>query len=160
MDSLIKLYLERAENELDLAKIIFELTESKNIQEETFHVNKVQSFYSAVITHSYYCIFYSAKAYLLKNSIKTEPPEEHRKTFEEFRILTEKGILDVELLKLYEQVFIRADTLLSIFQTEKNKRGHYTYQKLSQANHDPAKESLDNSKLFFRNIFNLCKEIQ
>ena len=82
MDSNIKLLLERAENELDLAKVIFTTTEDKSIQTEVFHLNKIQTFYSSVISHSYYCIFYSAKAYLLMKGIKTEAPEVHKKTFE------------------------------------------------------------------------------
>src|SRR3989344_4146696 len=84
MDSNIKLLLERAENELDLAKVIFTTTENKNIQTEVFHLNKVQTFYSSVISHSYYCIFYSAKTYLLTKGIRTEAPEVHKKKRGEF----------------------------------------------------------------------------
>ena len=51
MDSNIKLLLERAENELDLAKVIFTTTEDKSIQTEVFHLNKIQTFYSSVISH-------------------------------------------------------------------------------------------------------------
>jgi len=79
MDSNIKLLLERAENELDLAKVIFTTTEDKSIQTGVFHLSKIQTFYSSVISHSYYCIFYSAKAYLLMKGIKTEAPEVHKK---------------------------------------------------------------------------------
>ena len=77
------------------------------------------TFYSAVISHAYYCIFYSAKAYLLKKGIKINAPEEHRKTYEAFKELTDKGELDVELLKLYEKMLVKADTLLGIFRIEK-----------------------------------------
>jgi uncharacterized protein (UPF0332 family) len=124
------LYLERAENELELAKIIFKLTNEKKIQEDVFLVKHPLTFFSGVISHSYYCIFYTAKAYLIKKGIKTKPPEEHKKTFEEFKKLVEVGIIDVELLKIYEQVMVRADTLLQIFQMEKKKRGNFTYQKI------------------------------
>lgn len=159
MDSNIKLYLERSENEIELAKIVFTLTRDKTIQANVFHIDKVLSFYSAVITHAYFSIFYGAKAYLLKKGITTKPPEEHKKTFEEFKKLTEQGVLDVELLKLYERVLIRADTLLEIFKNEKRKRGIFTYQELPQANFAPASESLDNAKLFFKHIYSLCDSV-
>jgi hypothetical protein len=38
---------------------------------------------------------------------------------------------------------------------EQKKRESFTYQKIAQANKDPAKNSLDNARIFFRNIFNL-----
>lgn len=153
-----KLYLERAENELELAKIIFALTTDKELQEKIFHVDKVQSFYSGVISHSYYCIFYSAKAYLLERGVSTKAPEAHRKTFEGFKTFVDKGVIDAELLKLYRKAMVKADALLGIFKTEKKKRGQFTYQRLAQANRHPAEESLENARFFFRHIFNICKE--
>ncbi len=152
-----KLYLERSENELELAKIIFEITVKKDIQNRVFAIDKPLTFYSSVISHSYYCIFYAAKAYLLKKGIKTKPPEEHRKTFDEFKVLVEKGIIDVALLKIYQKIIVKADTLLGIFQFEKGKRGRFTYRQLPQANKEPAKESLENAKTFFKYIFDLCE---
>ncbi len=149
------LYLDRAENELELAKVIFRLTEEKDLQRDVFHVDHPLSFFSAVISHSYYCIFYAAKAYLLKKGIITSPPEEHRKTYEEFGRLAEDGAIDVELLKIYQNALIRADSLLGIFSTEKAKRGRFTYRQLSQANREPAKESLENAKSFFRHMYNI-----
>jgi len=152
MDLNYKLYFNRADNELKLANIIFQVSDNKKMQEETFNVGRPETYFSSVITHSYYCIFYSAKAYLLKKEIKTKAPEEHKKTFQEFKKLVEQGVIDVELLKIYEKVMIRADTLLSIFSKEKSKRGKFTYHKLSQVNHEPAKESLERADLFFKNI--------
>lgn len=156
MDSEVKLLLERAENELDLAKVIFMLTENKNIQSEIFHLDKTQTFYSSVISHSYYCIFYSAKAYLLMKGIKTDAPEVHKKTFEAFKKFVNKGIISKELLKLYEEVLIKAETLLGIFKSEKRKRGEFTYQRIAQANKEPANQSLGNAKIFFSNIYRIC----
>jgi hypothetical protein len=46
----------------------------------------------------------------------------------------------------------RAEELLGIFSKEKKKRGTFTYQKLPQANKEPAKESLDNVLFFFKNV--------
>ena len=68
----------------------------------------------------------------------------------------EKGVMDVDLFKLYEKVMFKADTLLNIFKVEKKKRGQFTYQKLPQANKDPADESLENAKLFFKNMYGAC----
>ena len=158
MDSNIKLLLERAENELDLAKVIFTITEDRKIQTEIFHLDKFQTSYSSVISHSYYCIFYSAKAYLLMKGIKTNAPEVHKKTFELFKKFVENRIISEELLKIYEDVFIKAETLLGIFKTEKKKRGEFTYQRLAQANREPTNQSLDNAKIFFSNIFRICSK--
>ncbi len=127
------------------------------MQEEVFHAKTTHTFYSAVISHAYYAIFYSAQAYLLMKGTKTRPPEEHRKVFEAFKGLVDKGIVDVELLRLYEEVLVRADTLLSILETERKKRGEFTYQQIAQANLAPARESLEHARLFFRHIYQLCE---
>ena len=153
----LTLYLERAENELELAKIVFKITDEKSIQENVFFIKRPLTFFTAVISHSYYCIFYAAKAYLASKDIKTEFPEEHRKTFKEFKKLVDAGVIDVELLRLYKQVMVRADTLLQVFKMEKKKRGDFTYQKIPQANKEPAETSLKHSQTFFKHIYNLLK---
>ena len=158
MDFNYRLYLERATNELKLAGIIFQVSNDKNLQLNIFKISEPNTYFSSVISHSYFCIFYSAKAYLLDKGIKTKPPQEHKKTFEEFKIFVERGVLDVELLRLYEKVLVKADMLLGIFDKEKNKRGKFTYKKLAQANYEPAKESMENAKMFFRHIYNLIIE--
>ena len=142
-------------NELNLARMIMKLSIDKNIQYDVFGIEE-DTYFSSVISHAYYSIFYCVKAYLLTKKIKTEPPEEHKKTFEEFKNFVEKGIIDIELFKIYEEMLIKADTLLHIFKYEKSKRGKFTYRKLSQANLDPAQESLDNAKNFFKHINVLC----
>lgn len=53
---------------------------------------------------------------------------------------------------------IRAEELLGIFSIEKRKRGEFTYQKLPQANKEPAEESLDNASSFFKNINNVLRK--
>jgi uncharacterized protein (UPF0332 family) len=159
MDSSYNLYLERANNELKLAEIIFGLSKDTKIQSEVFKMAEPETYYSAVISHAYYCIFYSAKAYLFRNGIRTYAPEEHEKTYQEFKKLVEKGFLKIELLKIYEDIIIKAETLLGIFKYEKSKRGEFTYQKLPQANLEPAKESFDNAVLFFKTINKILKEI-
>ena len=157
MDLNISLYLQRSENEIDLANVVYIVTNDKKLQKEVFHLEKVQTFYSGVITHSYYSIFYAAKAYLLSKGIKTSPPSEHKKTFEHFRNLARRGVIRNDLLKIYEQEYIKAETLLKIFKSEKGKRGHFTYQRIAQANKEPAEVSMKNAGIFFKYINKLCE---
>ena len=148
-----ELYLQRAENEMIAAQILFDISINPTLQKEEFKLEKEFTFYNAVISHSYYCIFYSAKAILIKKGIKTDAPEVHKKTLVEFEknfVIT--GELDVELLRIYKKIIVRAEDLLGIFSKERIKRGAFTYQKLPQANKDPTKESFDNASLFFKNI--------
>lgn len=153
MDSDYKelLYLERAKNELDLARAIFKLSTNSKLKLE-LELKEDATFYSNVIGNSYYCVFYGAKALLYSKNIITEPPEEHKKTLDEFEKLTLSGEIDAELLTIYKSIVVKADELLGIFKKEKSKRGTFTYKKLPQANQEPAKESLDNAEKFFKNI--------
>ncbi len=152
MDSLIKLYLERSENELELANAIFEISNNEKLKLETFKIKRDMTFYSAVISHCYYSIFYSAKAYLLKNNIKTKAPEEHKKVFLKFKKFVESGKLDVELLTIYKIILVKEESLLGIFRMEKKKRAEYTYKRLPQSNKEPAKMSINNAEKFFKHI--------
>ncbi len=156
MDSESRLFLDRATNELNLARIIVQLSMNKKLQAEMFNVSKADTYYSAAISHAYYCIFYSAKAYILTKRIKTRAPEEHKKVFEAFKGLVEKGVIDVELLRIYKEMLVKAETLLGIFFEEKSKRGKFTYKRLAQANKEPAMESVERATTFFKHIFNLC----
>jgi uncharacterized protein (UPF0332 family) len=147
-----KLYLQRAENEIALAKAAFRISGDGRLKGE-LELKPDVTFYSNVISACYYCVFYSAKAFLLKEGIKTQAPEEHRKTYEEFEKLVLKGVVDVQLLKIYRTMAVRADELLGIFMAEKKKRGHFTYERLPQANMAPAEESIGNAEKFFRNAY-------
>ncbi|MBS3099129.1 HEPN domain-containing protein [Candidatus Pacearchaeota archaeon] len=151
MDLNYNLYLERANNEIKFADIALIVSNNKELQVNVFKIEQPETYYSSVISHAYYCIFYSAKAYLAKKGIKTEAPEEHKKTYEEFRRLVFQSIVDKELLKIYDDIIVKADT------TEKKKRGEFTYQKLSQANLEPANKSLENAKTFLKHIRKLCE---
>ena len=157
MDFEHKIYLARAENELNLSMMVQRISNDKKMQVEIFGM-KEDTYYSAVISHDYYSIFYAAKAYLLLKGIKTSAPEEHKKTLDEFSKLADKGVIDIELLKIYQNLFMKADTLLHIFELEKGKRGKFTYRRIPQANQDPAIESIKNAKIFFNTIFRLCKD--
>ncbi len=158
MDFEYKIYLTRAQNELNLSMMVQRISDDKKLQIEIFGM-KEDTYYSAVISHAYYSIFYAAKAYLLLKGIKTQAPEEHRKTFDEFSKLVDKGIVDMELLKIYQNMMMKADTLLHIFELEKGKRGTFTYRRIPQANQEPAQESIKNATVFFNNIYRLCEDI-
>ena len=157
MDFSHDIYLSRAENELNLARIVQRVSDNKKMQVEIFGF-KEGTYYSAVISHAYYSIFYAAKAYLLLKGIKVHAPEEHRKAFDEFKKFVNKGIVDAEFLEIYQKMLIKADTLLHIFEIEKGKRGRFTYRKIPQANQEPAKESIKNAEIFFNNIYRLCEK--
>lgn len=157
MDSMVEIYLNRANNEILLAQSVKRLSENLE-DKQNFNLPSDITFYSSVISHSYYSIFYSAKAILLTKNIKTTSPEVHKKTFDKFKgTFVDTGILDVNLLTIYKKMIIRADKLLQIFKDEKWKRGHFTYETIPQANKDPADESLDHARTFFNNIKKVVK---
>ena len=68
------LYLQRAKNELDLAKAIFKLSTNNKLKTE-FELKEDSTFFSNAISNAYYCIFYSAKAFLFTKGIITEMPD-------------------------------------------------------------------------------------
>ena len=89
---------------------------------------------------------------MYKKGVTTKYPEEHRKTYEEFKKFVDEGVIDIELLYIYKSMLIKAEELLGIFKREKSKRREFTYQKLPQANILPAKESLKNAETFSRTL--------
>ncbi|MBU1199821.1 MAG: HEPN domain-containing protein [Nanoarchaeota archaeon] len=158
MGSLTEIYVDRANNEIMVAESLKRLSE-KEEDKVNFDLPDDISFYSSVISHSYYAIFYAAKALLLIKGIETKAPEVHKKTFEEFKQkFVDTKELDVSLLKIYKKMMVRADELLEIFKDEKWKRGHFTYQTIPQANKEPAEDSLKNAKFFVSNIMRVIKE--
>lgn len=151
MDSESKLYLERAENELLLAKTNFDIS-IKNQLKGILGIPKEKTFFNDVISQAYYAIFYSAKAYLTNRGIKTSPPEEHKKTYGEFKKLVYSNKLRDQLLEIYEKETEKAEVLLKIFFSEKRKRGIFTYNVKSEANIPSAMESIENAKTFISSI--------
>ena len=145
------LYLDRAKNELDLAKVIYKVSTETKFKLD-LELKEDSTFFSNVISNSYYCIFYSAKAFLYAKGIVTYMPDEHRKTLNEFEKLAMSGQIDSELLRIYKDIVVKAEELLGIFAKEKSKRGKFTYRMLPQANLKPAKESLANAEKFYKNI--------
>ncbi len=151
-DSTVNLFVKRAENEIVIAEKLKEMSDDDEAK-RLMRIQREMTFYSAVISHSYYAIFYSAKAILMAKGIKTSAPEIHKKTIEEFeKSLVKTGILDVKLLEIYKTMAVRADGLLQIFKDERWKRGNFTYNTIPQANKEPAEDSLKNAKFFVSNI--------
>lgn len=157
MGSTVDIYLQRADNEILAAQSLKRLSEHPE-DKTRFNLPAETTFYSGVISHAYYAIFYSAKALLLTKNIKTSAPEVHRKTFEQFKNkCVDTGILDVKLLTIYSRMIVRADDLLKIFMVEKKKRGRYTYETIPQANKAPADDSLKNARFFVSHVMKTVK---
>lgn len=149
MDSKVELYLKRARTEMNIAILLLGSSENKILH--TFGIPEEETFYSGVISHCYYSIFYSAKAMLLTKCIETKSPDIHKRTFDAFKEqFIDTGILDAKLLLIYRKMIVKAESLLEIFRTEKKKRGDFTYNTIPQANIEPANESLKNAKTFFK----------
>ena len=149
MDSKVELYLKRARTEMNMGVLLLKSSGNKLLND--FDIPEDETFYSGVISHCYYSIFYSAKAMLLTKGIDTKAPEVHKKTLDEFKKqFIDTGILDMKLLMIYKKMIVKAESLLQIFKSEKKKRGDFTYNTISQANIEPANESLENSRTFFK----------
>jgi uncharacterized protein (UPF0332 family) len=152
MDSMVEIFMERADNEVLAAESLKKISEIIKLKGD-FKIPKETTFYSSVISHSYYAIFYATKAILLTKNIKTSSPAIHKKTYESFEEhLVNTGLLDKKLLEIYKDLILKASDLLEIFKDEKWKRGNFTYNTISQANKFPADESLNNAKLFISSI--------
>lgn len=156
MDIRVKGYLDRAENELILANANFSLSTEKEIKTK-LGISTNKTFFNNVISEGYYSIFYSAKAFLISLKIKTESPEEHRKTYEEFRKIVKSRKLDKKLAEIYEEESNKAETLLKIFFYEKRNRGRFTYNINANANEPFAERSIRNSKFFCSTIKQLIE---
>lgn len=142
-----KLYMQRSEDEILLSQKDLDCSTNNEIK-EFLGITKEKTFYFSVISHAYYSIFYAAKAYLYTKGIITQAPDEHEKTYEKFKTFVDRGILDNELLRIYENEISKAVSLINIFFYEKGKRGRFTYNIKSEANLPFANESIQNAKRF------------
>ena len=157
MDSEVKLLLDRADNELLTAKALKKISEEDALK-NNLSVPTKTTFYSSVISHSYYSIFYSAMAALLSVGTKVSAPFIHNKAYDEFKkAFVDSGKLDNHILEAYEKMLIRAEDLLQIMKDEKSKRGKFTYKTFPQANKNPAEDSINNATLFISHIKNMLK---
>jgi len=156
MDTLVKLFIERAESEIIEAEALFRLSEDTDLKYQ-LKIEPAKTFYSGVIGHCYYSIFYCAKAYLLSKDVKVSVPKEHKKVYGNFLRLIKKGIIQNDLLKIYNKEIIKAEVLLEILKGELGKRTNFTYKTLPQANKLPAKESIENANKFYKIINAIIK---
>jgi uncharacterized protein (UPF0332 family) len=158
MDSIINLLIKRAENEISLAEKIKKMSEDS--ETKTFmEIPEDMTFYSAVISHSYYAIFYSAKAYLLSKNVQFKSEQgQHQQVYFEFRKLVQAGVIDNELLNIYEEALDKAEVLLEIIKEEKKKRKTFIYETIPQANKKPAEDSIKNAMFFVSHIEKFLKE--
>jgi len=156
MDIKVKGYLDRAENELVLANANFSLSTDEDVKIK-LGISLNKTFFNNVISESYYAIFYSAKAFLISLNIGTSPPEEHKKTYEEFKKIVESRKLDRQLAEIYEEESNKAENLLKIFFYEKRNRGRFTYNINANANKPFAEQSIKNAKSFCSTIKHLIE---
>jgi len=157
MDLAANSLLERADNELIAAKTLKKLSEEVKFKKDADIPLEI-TFYSSVISHAYYCIFYAAKSYLISKSIPLLSTQgQHQQVYFKFKQLVLNGIIDKELLDIYESVMIKAEALLGIFNEEKTKRKAYTYETIPQANKSPAEDSISNAITFISHIKNLIQ---
>lgn len=141
-----------------LAKANFELSIDENAKTVLkIPINK--TFFNNVISESYYAIFYCAKAYLICQKIETNAPEEHRKTYDEFKKIVDSMELDRQLAEIYEEESEKAELLLKIFFNEKRNRGRFTYNVNANANRPFAEQSIKNAKIFLSTIKNLIENL-
>lgn len=159
MDSEVSLLLGRAENELLIARTLKKLSEDES-RAVSLKIPRGSTFYSSVISHAYYAIFYSAKAYLASKKIALSSEQgQHQQVYYKFSRLVKEGVVDMELFKIYEEIKIKAEFLLDIFGGEKKKRNDFTYRTIPQANKQPAEDSLNNSIIFVSNIRRMAQEV-
>lgn len=156
MDINVKGYLDRAENELVLANANFLLSTNEETKRR-LGIDLNKTFFNNIISESYYAIFYSAKAFLLSLGIKTEAPEEHKKTYDEFKKIVNSKRLNKQLAEIYEEESDKAETLLKIFFNEKRNRGRFTYNINANANKPFAEQSIKNAKFFCLTIKHLTE---
>ena len=79
MDLMIRNYLARPENEVVLAASIKRLSDEQDAK-KFFQIDDSLTFYSSVIGHPYYSIFYAAKAILLAKGIETGSPWQRQRS--------------------------------------------------------------------------------
>lgn len=158
MDSEAEILLERANNEFTLALSIKKISEDAEMATK-LEIPGGMTFYSSVISHAYYSIFYAAKAYLRSKKIKFRSKQGiHQQVYIQFRQFVIKKTLDKELLIIYDNIKDKADMLLGIIGEEKRKRKVFTYETIPQANIAPADESLLNARTFISHIKSILEK--
>ena len=110
MDSNTDLVLNRADNELFLARAVYLLSENSKVKKEIFSLPEEITFYSAVISHAYYSIFYSAKAYVMSKNSTIPEQGQHNAIYQKFKKFVKEGDIEKELLIIYEDLRVNHPT--------------------------------------------------
>lgn len=158
MDSKVSLFMDKAQNEIFASQTLKRISEDDSLK-KIFGFSKDVTFYSSVINHSYYAIFYAAKAYLISKNIPLKSKQgQHQQVYFEFGKLIKIGEIEKELLKIYKENKLKAEVLLEILKSERGKRADFTYETIPQANKAPAEESLNNAIIFISHIKQFLKK--
>ena len=130
--------------------------ESLNVAEEVSQKNISDLW---VVVCSYYAMYYSANAVLLKFGFKVGEKIVHKVTSDALIVYVRRKLKD-SLLEEYEEIKeealrlagMKADTLIESFEFEKNKRSFIQYRTIEVQKQSKAKTSLQRAKEFTREM--------
>ena len=134
-----------------MAEGLLKISTDKELKDKLGYVENI-TFFDWVIVSSYYSIFHAAQSLLGLKKIKIIK-RMHYATLVSFakHFIINKDLED-ELFFIYEDSKIKAKNLLEIFSEEKIKRGNFQYHRLSRNNIVPAKESINNARIFLEAV--------
>mgnify|MGYP001226880388 CR=1 FL=1 len=141
----IGLMFGKAQNNLKIAKSIFEISNSKNIK-STLKLREQDTFYDWTIQASYYAMFHAVNALLATKKIKISN-RVHVSTYYAFgkHFINTNDLAD-DLFIMYGETEEKAQALFSSLAEEKRKRGYAAYERLPKMNIEPAQESINNAQ--------------
>ncbi|MBU1854433.1 MAG: hypothetical protein KKF89_01810, partial [Nanoarchaeota archaeon] len=142
---------QKAVNDLALAKGLLKISTDSNIKDSLDYPDNT-TFFDWVIVCSYYSIFHATQALLGIKKIKITSRLHHATMIAFAKQFIINQELEEELFLIYEDTETKAKELLEIFEEEKGKRGLFQYHRLSRNNLIPAKESINNAKIFLEAI--------
>ncbi len=154
---LISLMVKKSNNNLKFAKLAFKTSDNQKLK-ESLGLNKDDSFFDWTIITAYYSMYFITHALLATKGIKIKKIRVHESTlfaFAKYFILSKE--LEDELFLIYEDAESKAEELFTTLSEEKDKRVHFTYERLPKANRQPAKESIENASKFLREIESIIK---
>jgi uncharacterized protein (UPF0332 family) len=157
----VKFFLDNAENSLDSAKLLFNVSTNDSIKNDLGFPDF--NGFLWVINSSYYSMFYMARALLEKNGIKIKRDFSiHSITFDSLVYyfyltgkLQKKLIEDLEEAREEASEILgneKAKQLIEDYFHEKRKRGRFTYEMGTIAMRNKAETSLKRAKLFNEEI--------
>ncbi|MBU2638913.1 MAG: HEPN domain-containing protein [Nanoarchaeota archaeon] len=148
----IHLMFGKAQNNLKLAKAVFEMSISAKIK-DVLKLKESDSFFDWSIQAAYYAMFHAANALLATKRVKITSIDSHASALYAFgKHFILSGELAEELFVIYGQAEEKAMALFSSLAEEKEKRGFSAYQRLSRMNMEPAEESIEHASEFLRAI--------